>query len=71
MSTCSCMQGALEVWDYSAEHLRRYAPLFVGRDVRFRHVPFTWFPLVCAVLLSPPPASFCMHDYDALFAIIP
>ena len=36
----------MEVWDYSKEHLRHYEPLFVGMNVRFRHVPFSWFPLV-------------------------
>ena len=50
---CRPRQGALEVWEYSAEHLRRYAPLLVGRDVRLRHVPFTWFPLVRAQHLHP------------------
>ena len=51
-------QGALEVWEYSREHLRRYKPLLLGRDVRLRHVPFTWFPLVrvlCFDISTPAP----------------
>ena len=43
-------QGAVEVWDYSKAHLKNFEPIFEGRDVHFRHVPFSWFPLVSAII---------------------
>lgn len=43
-------QGAVEVWDYSKAHLKHFEPIFEGRDVNFRHVPFSWFPLVSALI---------------------
>ena len=63
------MQGALEVWDYSQEHLRRYEPLLVGRDVRLRHVPFTWFPLVRASPDIVGVALYIMDCFDVLGAL--
>ena len=45
-----CAQGAVEVWDYSKVHLKNFEPIFEGMDAKFRHVPFSWFPLVCAFL---------------------
>ena len=45
---CKFLQEALEVWDYSSHHLSLFAasPDFYSRPIRFRHVPFSWFPVV-------------------------
>lgn len=44
----TCLQGALEVWDYSQRHLSEFAASadYSGRDIKFRHVPFAFFPVV-------------------------
>ena len=45
---CTSLQEALEVWDYSSHHLSLFAasPEFHSRPIRFRHMPFSWFPVV-------------------------
>ena len=46
----SATQGAVEVWDYSAHHMQSYleTPVFRQSSIIFRHVPFSWFPVVRA-----------------------
>ncbi|CAL8471410.1 g10952 [Coccomyxa elongata] len=53
-------EGAVEVWDYSLVHLKNFEPIFKGKDVKFRHVPFSWFPL-------DPPITEGEKNIDVLF----
>ena len=50
---CTSLQEALEVWDYSSHHLSLFAasPEFRSRPIRFRYVPFSWFPVVSSYQL--------------------
>ena len=51
---CTPLQEALEVWEYSSHHLSLYAasPAFRSRPIRFRYVPFSWFPVVSSYLAA-------------------
>ncbi|CAL5224030.1 g6650 [Coccomyxa viridis] len=43
--TLDAFEGALEVWDYSQQHLLEYAASveYQSRSIKFRHVPFAFF----------------------------
>lgn len=43
-----CLQGAVEVWEYSQRQINlfRESQEDGARAVKFRHVPFSWFPVV-------------------------
>ena len=47
-------QGAIEVWEYSLRQIKAFEELekeqHSSRVIKFRHVPFSWFPVVCSML---------------------
>ncbi len=48
------MQGAIEVWEYSMRQINifKQSQLDSHKQVQFRHVPFTWFPVVRILLVA-------------------
>ena len=57
------MQGAIEVWEYSMRQINifKQSQLDGQKPIKFRHVPFSWFPVVRTLLYSP---FSCMSSRD-------
>ena len=49
------MQGAIEVWEYSMRQISifRQSQLDSQAQIKFRHVPFSWFPVVRSTAMLP------------------
>ena len=48
------MQGAIEVWEYSVRQINifKQSQLDGHKQIKFRHVPFSWFPVVHILLVA-------------------
>ena len=49
------MQGAIEVWEYSMRQIGMFkeSQLDSQGQIKFRHVPFSWFPVVRITAVLP------------------
>ena len=57
------VQGAIEVWEYSMRQINIFKQSQLGgqKPIKFRHVPFSWFPVVRTRLCCP---SQCSQSRD-------